>query len=97
MSLTLWFQSAPGLLAGRYSKSSQNWASHDLVSIRSRLISREIRRASSSALCPRWFQSAPGLLAGRYLPASQILAKPLQFQSAPGLLAGRYMLPRSVE
>ena len=60
------FQSAPGFLAGRYISDVAGGHAVDLVSIRSRLFSREILGDALMLLSYGLFQSAPGFLAGRY-------------------------------
>ena len=84
------FQSAPGFLAGRYCLRRDRTAIEQVVSIRSRLFSREILGVCQADLLLEAFQSAPGFLAGRY-PAPGFLKGSIKmFQSAPGFLAGRY-------
>ena len=61
-----------------------------IVSIRSRLFSREILPTAAVAGADSAFQSAPGFLAGRYARLGEEIGRLGQFQSAPGFLAGRY-------
>ena len=60
------------------------------VSIRSRLLGREIRFTANTATSTTLFQSAPGFWAGRYTPSAGLPCPSSRFQSAPGFWAGRY-------
>ena len=60
------------------------------VSIRSRLLGREIQvEAAYQRVCME-FQSAPGFWAGRYNQYWAQNPNNVRFQSAPGFWAGRY-------
>ena len=68
-----------------------DWSATLDVSIRSRLLGREIPCKSEVKVLSIKFQSAPGFWAGRYFVAKLFFGFHGLFQSAPGFWAGRYI------
>ena len=64
------FQSSPGLMAGRYVRSLQDYEFAVLVSILARLNGRALHQRQCCCKDGLMFQSSPGLMAGRYWPGS---------------------------